>query len=205
MQTDNRRSPDRAPSLAGTVTATLEPDSETESEIMAEDPFATPAPISSTFASAQSFKGRLVLIQPTKYEMDVPNYQDPSKSADRVTATVTTVDGQGPVQIFSNRTASGKFLEGPEHKGVWFGQERIVQQVAPDRTFKPGSMVLARIDTRYPDKGAGVGNPWGLLDPTEQDKQLARDFLANRIVGQAAAPAAAPADENPFGKTEAPF
>jgi len=161
------------------------------------DPFSTPAVIASQFASAQSFKGRLVLIAPTKYETDVPNARDASKTADRLTATVTTVDGQGPVQIFSDRNATGKYLEGPEHKGVWFGQERIVGAVAPDRTFKPGSLVLARIDTYKKDKGAGVGNPWGLIDPTEDDKRIAREFLANRTVA-AASPATAK-EENPFG------
>jgi hypothetical protein len=172
---------------------------------MSNDPFSTPKPISSAFASAQSFKGRLVLIAPTKYENDVPNQVDPSKSADRLTATVTVVDGQGPVEIFSNFAATGKFLEGPEHKGVWFGQGRIVQAVAPERRFQPGSMVLARIDTYRKDKGAGPGNPWGLSDPTESDKQLARDFLANRTVAAATSPAPV-ADDNPFApKGEAPF
>lgn len=165
------------------------------------DPFAAPAPIASEFASADSFRGRLVLIQPTKLELDVPNMQDASKSADRITATVTTVDGLGPVQIFSQKAPTGKFLEGPEHKGVWFSQERIVKAILPDRVLPPsGRMVLARLETYKPGRGAGIGNPWGLVDPTEADKQTARDFLANRTITQAVAPAQAPAgdDEDPF-------
>ena len=74
------------------------------------DPFADPTPIASDFASADSFRGRLVLIQPTRLELDVPNMQNPSQTSDRVTATVTVVDGQGPVQIFAQRVPTGKFL-----------------------------------------------------------------------------------------------
>lgn len=163
-----------------------------------QDPFADPTPILSEFASADSFRGRLVLIQPTKIELDVPNMQNPSQTADRVTATVTTVDGLGPVQIFSQKAPTGKFLEGPEHKGVWFGQDRIVKAVCPDRRVT-GGMVLARLETFKPGKGAGIGNPWGLLPASDADKQMARDFLANRTVAQAAAP-----EENPFAP-KAPF
>lgn len=170
------------------------------------DPFASPAPIASEFASADSFRGRLVLIQVTGYELDVPNQQDPGKKADRVTATVTTVDGLGKVQIYAQKAPQGKFLEGPEHKGVWFSQDRIVKGLVTDRQFITGQPpVLARIETYKPGKTAGLGNPWGLVAATDADKQIARDFLANRTVGAAAAPAPAD-DDNPFTKTgEAPF
>lgn len=166
---------------------------------MSNDPFSAPAPIASEFASADSFRGRLVLITPTRLEWDVPNVSDPSKVADRLTADVMTVDGQGKVQIFSYKAPTGKFLEGPEHKGVWFSQERIVKAVCPDRVITPGRRVLARIETYKPGKPAGIGNPWGLINPTEDDMQTAREFLANYTVAQAAAPAAEAKDENPFG------
>jgi hypothetical protein len=170
------------------------------------DPFAAPAPIASEFASADSFRGRLVLIEPTGLELDVPNQTDPSKKADRLTATVTTVDGQGPVQIFSQKQPTGKFLDGPAHKGVWFSQDRIVKGVIGDsRSLVGKGMVLARLETYKPGKGAGIGNPWGLVDPTDADKQLARDFLANRTVAAASAPATVAEDDNPFNKGDAPF
>ena len=172
------------------------------------DPFAAPAPIASEFASADSFRGRLVLIVPTGIELDVPNQQDPTKKQDRLTCTVTTVDGQGPVQIFSQKVPQNKWLDGPEHKGVWFSQDRIVKGVIGDtRTIAPGTMVLARLETYKPGKVQGIGNPWGLLPPTDADKQTARDFLANRTVAAASAPAPA-ADDNPFapkGDGNAPF
>jgi len=174
------------------------------------DPFAAPAAIASEFASADSFRGRLVLITPTGFELDVPNQQDPGKKADRLTATVTTVDGQGPVQVYAQKVPTGKFLEGPEHKGVWFSQDRIVRGVVGDtRSIAGRGPVLARIETFKPGKVAGLGNPWGLVDPTEADKQLARDFLANRLVAGASAPAVANDNEdepNPFDKGDkAPF
>ena len=153
------------------------------------DPFADPTPIASDFASADSFRGRLVLIQPTRLELDVPNMQNPSQTSDRVTATVTVVDGQGPVQIFAQRVPTGKFLEGPKHDGVWFSQDRIVKAVLPERYLVPGRMVLARLETYKPGKPAGQGNPWGLIPATDADKQTARNFLANQTVGGAAAPA----------------
>ena len=153
------------------------------------DPFADPTPIASDFASADSFRGRLVLIEPTRLELDVPNQQNPSQTADRITATVTVVDGLGPVQVFAQKMPTGKFLEGPEHKGVWFSQDRIVKAVLPERYMVPGRMVLARLETYKPGQPAGQGNPWGLITATEADKQTARNFLANRTVGGAAAPA----------------
>ena len=171
------------------------------------DPFSAPAPIASEFASADSFRGRLVLIEPTGLELDVPNQTDPTKKADRLTANVTTVDGQGPVQMFANKQATGKFLEGPTHRGVWFSQSRIVEGILGQgvRTLTPGIMRLARLETYKPGRGAGVGNPWGLIPPTEADKQLARDFLANRTVATASAPSEPESDEpNPFATPAAP-
>lgn len=164
---------------------------------MSNDPFSVPTPITSEFASADSFRGRLVLIQPTSIELDVPGMQNPNDRSDRLTVTVTTVDGLGPVQVFSQKAPTGKFLEGPEHRGVWFSQKRIVEGIiGSTRTVVPGTMVLARLDTFKPGKGAGIGNPWGLTPPTEEDKQTARNFLANRTVAKAASPAAV--DGNPF-------
>ena len=161
---------------------------------MTNDPFNTPAAIASEFASADSFRGRLVLIEVTGYEASVPVFNQPGKFMPRVTATVTTVDGQGKVQIFAQKAPTGNFLEGPEHAGVWFGQDRIVKAVAPEGERSVGRLTLAVVETYKPGKAAGLGNPWGLVDPTEAQKQMARDFLANKTV----ASATAPADDDPF-------
>lgn len=163
-----------------------------------EDPFAGPAEVLSVFPSVASFRGRLVIIEPTGYEYDVPNQDDPSKKADRVTATVTVVDGSGDVELMPGGDPSGKFIPGPEYRGVWIGQERLVQQLLKDyergRTHK---MVLGRFETFKPGVKPRKGNPWGLLPPTEADKQVARQFLANRMGSQLAAPAAAPEEQTP--------
>lgn len=153
-------------------------------------PSATPIP--SEFASADSFRGRVVLIEVTGYEVDVPFKGDERKFTDRVTAKVTTVDGKGRVQIFSQKVPTGTYLEGPEHEGVWFSQDRIRKVIAPEGGRSVGKRTLAVIETYKPGKIAGQGNPWGLLDPTPEQIQTAKDFLAGRAVDQATAVAEDP-------------
>jgi hypothetical protein len=163
-----------------------------------EDPFAGPSAVSSNFASLDSFRGRLVLIEPTGYEYDVPGKDDPSQKRDRITATITVVDGSGDIDLYSYGDKTGKTLKGPEFKGVWISQERVVQQLTKDdergRTHK---MVLGRLETYKPGVRAKKGNPWGILAASEEDKQTARDFLANRTIAQSSAPND---DEDPFQK-----
>lgn len=161
------------------------------------DPFAEPSPVASKFASVQSFYGRLVIIEPNKIEHDVPksSANPTGPKGDRVTATITTVDGQGPVEIFANRGGTGQYLEGPEHRGVWINQDRLVPALqTPDgKALLP--MVLARVST-FKGGPAAQGNPYSFDAPTEEDKQMARDFLAGRKVAAAAAPVE---QKNPFG------
>lgn len=170
------------------------------------DPFATPQPIASAFASADSFRGRLVLIQPTSIERNVPKQAGVPNgpSGDKITATVTVVDGKGPVQIFAQRVATGKFLNETVHRGVWFNQDRITKGLQ-DVSGNLVPMVLATFETFKPGQMAGQGNPWGLVDPTEADKQTAREFLAAQMVGGAAAPTQAAPAAAPAGDDEAPF
>lgn len=163
------------------------------------DPFAAPIPPSSSFASADSFRGRLILMKATKVERDVPSQDDPSKKSDRYTVDVTTVDGKGPVQVYSYSSPTGKMLEGPTHKGVWFSQQRLADSL--EFSLKNDTGILGTLETQKPGERARKGNAWGLINPTEADKQTARDFLANRTISEAAAPVS-PADsgeKNPFG------
>lgn len=162
------------------------------------DPFADPAPIASEFASADSFRGRLVMIEPTQLELDVPNAQQPGKVNDRLTATVTTLDGQGRVQIFAQKVPTGKYLEGPSHKGVWFSQDRIVKAILPDRVLRPGIRILGRLETFKQGKPAGLGNPWGIVAATPQEKAQAAQILASLTLNN-------PADDvDPFAPQDAP-
>lgn len=162
-----------------------------------QDPFATPTPRSSAFASAQSFRGRLVLIRPTKVERDVPKQSNVPNGpkGDKITANVTVVDGLGPVQVFARRQPTGKFLDGPDHRGVWFNQEQLAAGLQ-DVRGNLLELVLARIDTLQPGTEQGQGNPWVFTEPSEEDKQTARNFLANQTIGAASAPMA-PAKQPP--------
>jgi len=163
------------------------------------DPWNAPATIASEFASADSFRGRLVLIRVTEFEEKVPNPLQPGKFADRVTATVSTVDGKGPVQIFSQKASTGKYLNGPDHEGVWFSQDRIVRAIAPQGVSSMGRLTLGVIETYKPGQPAGLGNPWGVVQPTEDQKQTARDFLAGRTVAEATpAQMTKPNTDDPF-------
>jgi hypothetical protein len=167
---------------------------------MAVDPFADPTPRASEFASADSFRGRLVIIEPTKVERDIPKQatQPNGPKGDRVTATVTVVDGKGPVQVFAMRAPTGKFLDGDVHRGVWFNQEQLSAglQTLDGKSLLP--MVLCRIDTLKAGTPAGQGNPWVMQAASDADKQLARDYLAGRKVAAASAPSAPDDDDNPF-------
>lgn len=179
------------------------------------DPFAAPAPVASEHASADSFRGRLVLIEPTGIEYNVPKSgKNPDgPRGNKVTANVTVVDGQGPVQVFAERIPQNKWLDGPTFIGVWFNQDRLALKGGlVDATQNPVQMlkmVLGRLETYKEGRPAGQGNPWGLLPPTEADKQLARDFLANRLVAGASVPAVSNDSDdepNPFDKGDkAPF
>lgn len=155
-------------------------------------PSATPIP--SEFASADSFRNRVVLIEVTGYEVKVPMQGEAGKFTDRVTAKVTTVDGKGRVQIYSQKVPTGTYLEGPEHEGVWFSQDRIRKVIAPEGDRSIGRTTLAVLDTYKPGKIAGQGNPWGLLDPTPEQVQAAREFLANMTVDKATASEPDPSD-----------
>lgn len=154
------------------------------------DPFAGPAAIPTEFPTIASFRGRLVLIRPLKSEM-VPNTQGaPGQMQDRITADITVVDGRGPVPGFTRGQPNGQTFTGPDFRGVYISQEVIVKQLADG--LRGQTQVLAWIDTRTPGTAPGKGNPWGLIDATQNPEavQTARSFLATRTVAAAAAPAA---------------
>lgn len=170
-----------------------------------DDPFATPQdnPIPSEHPSAASFRGRLILIEPTKIEWQRPKDKEPGKFEDRVTATVTVIDGSGPVEIMPQQVPSGQFIEGPEYTGVWFSQDRVVRALVNAKTRQPVRMMLGRLQTYKPGP-AKQGNPWGLEEPSEEDKQTARDYLAKRNAERAAAEVTQ-ATSNPYASKQPPF
>lgn len=155
------------------------------------DLFAAPGIIPSTFPSIESFRGRLVLIKPKSQKQVPNNLGNPGDMKDQITADVTVVDGLGPVNLFKQRQFTGQTLPGPDFPGVWLDAQVVVVQLQD--ALRAQGMVLGRIDTKTPGTMAVKGNPWGIIAPTEEDKQTARNFLATRTVAAAAAPAPAPA------------
>lgn len=170
-----------------------------------DDPFATPQdnPIPSTHPSAASFRGRLILIEPTRFERDVPKKDRSGEFEDKITATVSVVDGSGPVELMDQQIPTGQFLEGTEFTGVWFTQQRVVASLVNAKTKQPVRMMLGRLQTYKPGP-AKQGNPWGLEEPSEADKQTARDYLAKRNADRAAAEITQ-ATANPYASKQPPF
>lgn len=159
---------------------------------MTADPWAAPAPIPTEFPTVASLRGRLVQIKPLRQDT-VPNNLNPGSTQERITADVTLMDGMGPVPGMKNGHPTGQMFAGPEFRGMWLQSEVIVKQLAD--ALATGGMVLARIDTRTPGTQPIKGNPWGLIEPTEQDRAIARQVYASLMVGQAQAPAPAPAPQ----------
>lgn len=165
------------------------------------DPFAGPAAIPSSFPTIASFRGRLVLIKPLTQQTVPNNLGAPGATQERITADITVVDGLGPVpQMKGNPpTPTGQMFAGPEYRGVYVQSEVIVKQLADALAAR--TSVLAWIDTRNPGTQPMKGNPWGLIDATQNPDAVntARQFLATQMVGAAAAPAQAVGPQTDIG------
>lgn len=157
-----------------------------------QDPFADPIDIPSEHPNAASFRSRHILIEPTRLELDLVKQN--GELQDKITATVTVVDGKGDVQLCPQQVPSGILVPGPVYKGVWFSQERIVKGLFPDRVFVPGKRVLARLETYKPGP-AKQGNPWGMHPLTPEEKSAAIQVLNAITIGGASAPAE---EQSPF-------
>lgn len=133
--------------------------------------------------------GRLLLLSPTKIERDVKNDLDPDPNAtqDRLTADVVVLDG--PPFPYGGKPEKGiphTHMSQPpqEWPGLWLSQDLIVRQC--EKSI--GGKVLGRLvrgQASDPKRNA----PWRLDDPTEEDKALARQYLAGVAVAAATAPA----------------
>src|SRR5690606_8331452 len=114
------------------------------------------APSSSSGVKIPDFDGQLLLITPTGHATDITTAYGP---ADAVTATIAVLDGNGA---------------GEEHTGVRIFQKALQGQLRPK--VGTGRMVLGRLGRGIAKPGQSA--PWLLADPTEADKQTARDYLA---------------------------
>lgn len=150
-----------------------------------QDPFADPAPTSQRPTIA-SLRGRLVMLTPRKIET-VANNMNPGQTEDRATVDVTVVDGLGPVPQVKNNVPTGQYLDGPDFTGMWISSTRVVDQMRP--FVGTGRPVLGVIETWQPGTQPIKGNPWGIVTATPEQKAQAVQFLAQRTVGGAAAPA----------------
>jgi hypothetical protein len=119
------------------------------------DPFASP----SAGVKITEYKGRLMLVTPLEY---VTGISTKFGESDAVDADVVILDGEEKGERLDNvRIFQGALI------GVLKG--RIGKQVG---------MVLGRLGT-VPNKKDTEGKPvWVLEQPTEDDKQVARDYLA---------------------------
>lgn len=169
-----------------------------------DDPFENPTPRQAKHASADSFRGRLIAIEPLSVEHDVPKQANQPNGAkgDKITANVIVLDGLGPVKVYSQRVATGGTLDGPVYRKVWFNQDQIAEACQTPDGKSLLKLVLCRIDTLRPGQMAGQGNPWVVLPATPEERKQAVQAYAGIMMGDAQA--APPADRNPFA-TKAPF
>lgn len=158
---------------------------------------------------ADAGPGRLVLITPTRIERGVVNrLAQPDASGqlptqDRMTAHVVFLDGppfmyggdpqgeNGPPKPHTNQAVIPH-----EARNMFISNVLIVQQCEGSIPGAPGNptggKVLGRLVKGQPSK-PGLRPPWKLDDPTEQDRQMARDYL--RMLQERAITAPAPAGQ----------
>lgn len=151
--------------------------------------FMDPASGPKTRPTLASFRDRLVIIKPLRQET-VPNRLGaPGSTQEKITADVTVVDGRGPVPLMEGNPPrpTGQTVEGPEFRAMWITNEYVVTQLGD--ALKAGGMVLGTVGLPDPTKNPGKGNAWGVIKATEEQKQVARDFLAGRLVSGLKAPA----------------
>ena len=147
--------------------------------------------------------GRLLLIKPTKIERQVPaptSAGEPVKLQDRLTADVVALDG--PPFAYGGKperdgTPHTHTATPPEEwPGLWLTQDLLVRQCEK----MVGGMVLGRLvrgQASDPKRNA----PWRLDEPTEEDRVIARQYLAGAAIA-AATPSPVtppPAPANPAG------
>lgn len=141
--------------------------------------------------------GRLVLISPMKIERNVPNQlAKPDENGklptqDRMTADVVFLDG--PPFMYGGDPDGDNGQPKPhtmqatmphEARSMWLSNVLLIQQC--ERSIG-GGMVLGRLIKGIPSR-PGNRPPWKLDDPTEADKQVARDYLVAKQAGRIAPP-----------------
>lgn len=150
-----------------------------------DDPFSAPAPQAPRGPRLRDLYGRLLLLVPVKLEQGVPNRLQAGTTQDRMTADVIVLDG-GPIAFGGKPEAvpsvpHDKTAQVP-HKtpGQYISSSGLISQcreaLAKRAQGQPG-MVLGRLGVGT-KKEEGQSAPWLLSIPTDADKALARQYLA---------------------------
>lgn len=126
------------------------------------DQFDSPA----SGAKITDYNGMLLLLTPTAFLEKVPTQYGPS---DCVEAEMAVLDGA---------------KAGEAHSAVRIFQKALMGQLRPK--IGSGRMVLGRLGTGQAK--AGQSAPWVLHDPTDADKQTARNHLARAAAASEAPP-----------------
>lgn len=152
-----------------------------------DDPFSGPAPQTARGPRIRDLHGRLLLVIPHKLEEGIPNrLGKPGETQDRMTADVIVLDG-GPIAFGG---APEKLPPRPHtqtanlpHKNarMFISSVGLISQcreaLAKKITTGQPGMVLGRLGV---GEAKGDQNPPNLLTPpTEADKAIARQYLAN--------------------------
>ncbi len=132
------------------------------------NPFAVAVAPPSTFPKMAGLNGLLLLVKPIKLEENLINtrFSKPGQAPqtyDRLTADVETIDAV-PAGFDSNVFPS-----------MYISGTRLITQLRGN--LATGQPVLGRLGLFKPNEIPGAGNPWGLLEPTEDDVQLALRYV----------------------------
>lgn len=149
------------------------------------DPFSGPAPQAPRGPRLRDMYGRLLLLVPLKLETGLPNRLQPGTTQDRMTADVIVLDG-GPI-AFGGKPEDvppvphDKTAQVPHRtRSQYISSAGLISQsreaLAKRAQGQPG-MVLGRLSTGTA-KEQGQNAPWLLTPPTDADKALARQYLA---------------------------
>jgi hypothetical protein len=130
--------------------------------------------------------GRLLLVLPHKLEEGLPNRLQPGTTQDRMTADVVVLDGgtlayggrpEATPPVPHNKQAAVPL----KVERLYLSQRGLISQcreaLARRLQGQPG-MVLGRLTTGEA-KEAGQNAPFLLSPPTDEDKRVARAYLAN--------------------------
>src|SRR6516225_11004041 len=140
---------------------------------MTSDLFDNPG--TTTAINLEELNGRLLLIKPSRVEVGVHTVLG---DKDATVADVHVLDGPDPGEL-----AKEAF--------IW---PRVLQSQRRSKVGT-GRFCLGRLGQGQAKPGQSA--PWKLLDPTDDDKELARKYLAELTVREQLGATAAPDDDPP--------